>query len=929
MENEKPYSIILSGEEVFLQYKKDSVNKLISINIIQNIIKPENPEILQKKVIYKILKADAILGIINIREKEYILFVTSSIKVARIKNEDIYKISDVDFCEIPNSQIKFSDEEQIKQIKDGISKLLKLGFYYSFGLDLTNSEQNKAKILYNFKNKNDYNNNNIEEKLRKIYMTSNKKYFFNYNLFKRFINNENKEPIDYTFIIPVICGYIGMFDYEINNKQIQFLLITRRSQNFAGTRYNTRGINDDGNVANYCESEHILIAGDNLCSFSQLRGSAPVFFDQIGLTAYTDITRNKDLTKLAFSNHLKELNEDYHLIYFINLLNQKKSVEAPIIAEFEKQIKLIQDNNNLRYTYFDMQNECQKDNYFRIDVLMNTIAPVAEVFNFFSKNLSTNEIYSIQKGTTRTNCLDCLDRTNIVETRISWLVLENMFKYLKLDNQNMEILFNSKENFFNVGNNQFKEKFKCLWAENGDSISMQYAGTASTHTTVTKTGGHSLMGFLQHAKATVTRLYQGNIEDKFKQECFDILLQKAISEHSNINPDINYELLSRKKEYTTFNDFHLFIGTYNLSGKTIENAIDIVTWLLSYKENPLDNHNNLNNISPDFYILGFQEIVDLNSANLLIKSNTDKKNKLKVLINNLLITTFQNPNNDSYQFMKELDLVGLYILIFVKSSCIQYIKNFDYQVIKTGLKGTLGNKGSILLRFNINDSTIALACNHLSSGQEKIEERKQEIIDVLFSNFKKYPSIKFKDYDYFFYFGDLNTRLNLTLNDPMLKDLVENHSTDTNTEFSSLIQYDQFFSYQNENKNISEMDEAPVRFSPTYKYIIGKTEYDFNKRIPSWCDRIFFKRYSNTIPLAYNKCILGISDHQPVYGIYKIQVETINEQKKHSVLSQITKEKNMNNNQNNNNINNNKNQNWNDINSGNILNQNNFVENFF
>ena len=37
----------------------------------------------------------------------------------------------------------------------------------------------------------------------------------------------------------------------------------------------------------------------------------------------------------------------------------------------------------------------------------------------------------------------------------------------------------------------------------------------------------------------------------------------------------------------------------------------------------------------------------------------------------------------------------------------------------------------------------------------------------------------------------------------------------------------------------------------------------------------------------------------------------------------------MNNNQNNNNINNNKNQNWNDINSGNILNQNNFVENFF
>ena len=766
MENESQFTILSSGEEIFLQYKRNSANKLISINVIKNIIKLENPEILQKKVVYKTYNAKAILGIINIREIEYLLFVTSSEIVGKIKNEIIYRISEVDFCEIPNGQIKYNDEEQINQIKNGIAKLLKLGFYYSFGLDLTNSQQNQAKILYDKKNKNKLTNlnlDNFEDKIKRIYMTSYKKYFYNYNLYKRFMNNDTKEPIDYTFITPIICGYVGMFDYQINNKEVQIILITRRSQNFAGTRYNTRGINDDGNVANYCESEQILISGDSMCSFSQLRGSAPVFFDQIGLTAYTDITRNQDLTKQAFSKHLQELSVDYPLIYFVNLLNQKKSVEAPIISEFEKQIKLIQDNNNLRYTFFDMQNECPKDNYSRIDILMNNIIPILEIFNFFSKNIGTNEIYCIQKGTTRTNCLDCLDRTNVIQTRISWLVLQNMFKFLKLDNESLNNIFNTKENFFTMGNNQFKENFKNLWAENGDRLSIQYAGTSSTITTVTKTGGHSLMGLLQHGIATVSRLYQGNFEDKFKQECIDILLQKGVPEHFNINPDINYLLLSRKKEFTKFNDFYFFIGTYNLSGKSIDNAIDIVTWLLSYKDNPLDSQNNINvnNINPEFYILGFQEIVDLNSANLLIKSNTEKKNKIKTLINNLLITTFKNPNNDSYQLMKELDLVGLYILIFVKSSCIQYIKNFDYQIIKTGLKGTLGNKGSILLRFNINDSNIALACSHLSSGQEKNEERKREIIDVLNYSFKKYPNIKFKEYDYYFYFGDLNTRLNL------------------------------------------------------------------------------------------------------------------------------------------------------------------------
>ena len=927
MENDRPFTIICSGEEVYLQYKNNSVNKLISINIINNNIKFENPENLQKKVIYKMYYSNAILGIINIRDIEYVLFVTSSDVVGKMKNETIYRISEVEFCEIPGGQVRLNDEEQIKQIKDGISKLLKLGFYYSFGLDLTNSQQNQAKILYNMKIKNSNLNNNLEEKKKRIYMTSYKKYFFNYNLYKRFLNNETKEPIDYSFITPIICGYIGMFNYEISNKQIQIILITRRSQKFAGTRYNTRGINDDGNVANYCESEHILIAGDTLCSFSQLRGSAPVFFDQVGLRAYTDITRNKNLTKLAFSKHLKEMNEDYPLIYFINLLNQKKSIEAPIIAEFEKQIKLIQDNNNIRYTFFDMQNECPKDNYSRIDILINKITPVAEVFNFFSQNLNTNQINSIQKGTARTNCLDNLDRTNVIQTRISWLILENMFKFLKFDNSEIKLIFNNQENFFSLGNNHFKEIFKDLWAENGDKISIQYAGTASTITTVTKTGGHGLMGLINHGIATVSRLYQGNFEDKFKQECIDILLQKDIPEHYNSNPEINYALLNRKKEYTEFNDFYLFIGTYNLSGKNIDNAIDLVTWLLSYKDNPLNSQNNLNNICPEFYILGFQEIVDLNSANLLIKSNTDKKDKLKTLINNLLLTTVQDQNNDSYQLMKELDLVGLYVLIFVKSSCINYIKNFDYQIIKTGLKGTFGNKGSILLRFNLNDSTIALSCNHLSSGQEKNEERKTEIMNVLNTSFKKYSSLKFKEYDYFFYFGDLNTRLDLSLNDQLLIDLIKNHSKDTNTEFSSLAQYDQFNKYKNENILISELDEAVIRFSPTYKYIIGETNYDFNKRIPSWCDRIFYKKYSNTTPLAYNKCLLTISDHQPVYGVYKIQAEAINQQQKQMILNQIIKEKNMkNNNQNNNN-----NQNLNNFgnNGGQLFNQNDFVENFF
>ena len=105
---------------------------------------------------------------------------------------------------------------------------------------------------------------------------------------------------------------------------------------------------------------------------------------------------------------------DYPLIYFINLLNQKKKGEAPIIANFEKQIKFRKNNKTFRYYYFDMQNQCPRDNYSKIDYLMQNIDIVLNIFQFYSEDLSTHEVLKHQKGTTRTNCLDCLDRTNVV-----------------------------------------------------------------------------------------------------------------------------------------------------------------------------------------------------------------------------------------------------------------------------------------------------------------------------------------------------------------------------------------------------------------------------------------------------------------------------------------------------------------------------------
>ena len=102
------------------------------------------------------------------------------------------------------------------------------------------------------------------------------------------------------------------FDEDILN----FYLITRRSCKKAGTRYNSRGIDDEGNVANFAETEQIVFIKDCCFSHVQIRGSVPVFWEQRGVTVQTKLSRNYDLTNAAFLKHFKLLEKDYERVSF-------------------------------------------------------------------------------------------------------------------------------------------------------------------------------------------------------------------------------------------------------------------------------------------------------------------------------------------------------------------------------------------------------------------------------------------------------------------------------------------------------------------------------------------------------------------------------------------------------------------------------------
>jgi len=205
------------------------------------------------------------------------------------------------------------------------------------------------------------------------------------------------------------------------------------------------------------------------------------------------------------------------------------------------------------------------------------------------------------------------------------------------------------------------------------------------------------------------------------------------------------------------------------------------------------------------------------------------------------------------------------MLIFVKREVFERIKNFDFLIQKTGMLGTMGNKGSCLIRFELEDTSIAFSTGHFAAGQSSNASRIAELQDILTKNFTIQRIKKFQEHEIFFIFGDLNFRLDLDNNS--VRRMIENKQLDT------LVVYDQFIKTRNVNFNLNCLEEGNLNFNPTYKYNFGSNEYDSKaKRIPSWCDRIFYKKTKLIKQICYNRSEYTYSDHKPVYSIFDLTI---------------------------------------------------------
>jgi hypothetical protein len=139
---------------------------------------------------------------------------------------------------------------------------------------------------------------------------------------------------------------------------------------------------------------------------------------------------------------------------------------------------------------------------------------------------------SIQTSVVRTNCMDCLDRTNVLQSVLGRRALTQQLReagYLSLkerveEQTAFEFLYKNSESCVPAFSTQrvLKSNSFAVWADHADAISSQYSGTGALKTDFTRTGRRTKRGFIRDGVNSVVRYFRNNFTDGTRQDGFDL-----------------------------------------------------------------------------------------------------------------------------------------------------------------------------------------------------------------------------------------------------------------------------------------------------------------------------------------------------------------------------------------------------------------------
>ncbi|NXX92551.1 SYNJ2 protein, partial [Centropus bengalensis] len=827
----------------------------------------------------KLMDAYGCLGQLQLKcgtaRLHFLVLVTGCTSVGKILDAEVYKITATDFCPL---QEETKEEERVTALK----KILNSGmFYFSWpnagsNFDLTVRAQKQGDNHYE----------------------SGNSFFWNQLLhvpFKHYQVNCSD------WLLKVICGVVDIRTVYASHKKAKACLISRISCERAAARFHIRGVNDDGHVSNFVETEQTIYLDDDISSFVQIRGSVPLFWEQLGLQVgshHLRLNRGLEANAPAFDRHMMLLKEQYGKQVIVNLLGSRGGEEV-LNRAFKKLLWASSHAADTPMINFDYHQFAKGG---KTEKLENLLKPQLKLhwedFGIFTKGKNVSP--RLQTGTFRMNCLDCLVRTNSVQSFIALEILLAQLESLGLNSKSII--------------ERFVESYKVMWTLNGHNLSRVFTGSRALE-------GKHKVGKLKDGARSVSRTIQSNFFDAVKQEAIELLLLgdffseeyadkgKMLMDHTAllVTPSILKAMSERQFEFTSFKRIRVATGTWNVNGgkqfrSNILGTSELTDWLLDSPKLSGVSEFQDDNCPPDIFAVGFEEMVELNAGNIVNASTTNRKmwgEQLQKAIS----------RTHRYIQLTSAQLVGVCLFIFVRPYHVPFIRDVAIDTVKTGMGGKAGNKGAVSIRFQFYSTSFCFICSHLTAGQTQVKERNEDYKEITQKlSFPMGRSVF--SHDYVFWCGDFNYRIDLTYEEVFyfLK----------RQDWKTLLEFDQLQQQKSSGKIFKDFHEGTINFGPTYKYDVGSEAYDTSDkcRTPAWTDRVLwwrkklpFEKTAGEINLLdsdlnaetkvrhtwspgalmyYGRAELQASDHRPVLAIVEVEVQEVNQAACESVFQEVS-----------------------------------------
>lgn len=463
--------------------------------------------------------AAAFLGVMVFGKSCYLVFASTVEVEGYIADRTIYSLGPGLLVDLSDERLKRSSSTLVKYKALFESVELSEDFYTSFAYDLSNS------LAYNF--------------IASDTPEYNEKYLWNYYWANTFIKlcSEGSH-----WVSPLIHGFFSQRLVQLKSTVFRLTLIARRSRHHAGTRFNKRGVDLDGFVANEVETEQIVqeetsyLKGPGyISSFVMIRGSIPLFWQQKNpMAPKPEIVIFKQENELETTRkHFDRLFDIYGTpILCLNLIKmkEKKVQEITIGDAFQKAIGQLSSYFRKQFSHpvlfhmpYDFLNQTKSNRNVTAELYNLSHSVIDQTSYFASQNiprklnsLTVSSIGHPQRGVLRVNCIDCLDRTNVAMFCVGLSVLGRQLK-------DMGVI--SEIEGWEVKYTEMTRILQEMFLQHGDRIANQYGGSGTMHrhnlsgTEVSKTAGK-----VGNALTAIKRYYSNNFLDFEKQHAINLFL---------------------------------------------------------------------------------------------------------------------------------------------------------------------------------------------------------------------------------------------------------------------------------------------------------------------------------------------------------------------------------------------------------------------